>query len=286
MRTVCFFCWMVGATIGLSLFATQKVFSQTATSRLSTTIEPNFFAPYIPDRVSYFAILSGPSTKGGSRFDEFGESDPNSISTWAQISFQWQLDARTRFVVNPRFALDHDWTSPESESKVEFDEPVFGITRRWFQGTRWSLSGGLNTIVPWLRRQDLRDDGLIFNPGGFQMLSYRATSKLSFGSQLWARAFFYDGSNESDADRGAIFFAPQVDYQFNDRFGLSFFYQVNGDVENNYALTIGQDETLNLSGTMNLLKGLALQPMISLYRNTDFSLDKANLNLWLSGSLF
>ncbi len=258
---------------GISTDSPNNVFQNLSGERVLEAIKP--------DRISYFSIFAGPSLNGsGDPVDEFGEVEENSINTWNQVSFQYQVTETKRFVLNPRFILNHN--DPEARA-FEVDDPVIGVAGRWFQFGKLSFGGGLNSIMPFARTPDTREDGLMFNPGGFNSLSYQATPKLSVGTWIWGRAFFYERSTEIRDERYAFFLSPQVNYDFSDNFGMSVFYQFDGEANNEYDIEMDTDQTLNLMTTITLNKYLTLQPMITLFQESSFQFESANFNMWLSG---
>lgn len=233
-----------------------------------------------PDRISYFSIYAGPALNGsGDPLDENGVIEEESISTWNQVSTQWQVTKNLRFVLNPRFSVNHNST----EKRFEWENPVLGLAGTWYKYKKFTFGGGLNTIVPFARKVSTREDGLVFNPGGFNSVSYQLTPKISFGSWIWGRAQFYERSTELEDERLSFFYAPIVNYDFNDTFGTSVFYQVNGETNNEYGVRWDEDETANLLFTINVSKYLTLQPMVTVFRETNYKVDQGNFNMWLSG---
>ncbi len=237
-----------------------------------------------PKQINYFSIFTGPSVGDLSDpVDEEGEIDENSLSTWNQVSFQWDLSEKSRFVFNPRFTINHNDPSGEN---IEMNSPVFGVVSTWYKNEKFSFGGGLNTHIPSLRGKDDRDDSIAFNPGGFNSLSYQINPRLSLGSWIWARALFYDEATSVDDARIAYFFAPQVNYALSDNTIATIFYQINAEVNNSYQWEFEKDESLNFLLTFKINSFLTIEPMLTSFRASNFSLKNSNINIWLSGRLF
>ena len=240
-----------------------------------------------PDRITHFSIVDGPSTRGGgARFDANGELEQGALDTWSQISFQWQLDDKTRFVFNPRFTTKLNAIQGQ-EQQADWDDPVIGITRVWYQKEKFVFSGALNTILPFLRTQSTIDRRRFLNPGGFQFISYQYTPKLSFDAQLWGRWILHQGADRPATENNFNYFwAPQITYRLTDDFQLIGFYQVNGALDQSWKNRVDDDQSLNLQLSYNVNQAIVLQPLLTLYRKQNFDLGKANIGLCVSGQLY
>ncbi len=240
----------------------------------------------LPDRMTYFSVFTGPSLAGdGDPVDESGEVNENSINTWNQVSFQWQLNDTKRFVINPRFTINHN---PDDETdSAELNDPVVGIAGQWFKYGNLSFGGGLNTIVPFARTEGTREDGKTWNPGGFQSLMYDLNPNLSIGTWIWGRASIYDRDVEEFDETYSFFFSPQVNYNFNDNFGMTLFYQFGGDAVMTYQdIYLEENETMNLLFSYTINQYITLQPMITVYQAQGFDVAQGNFNMWISGRFF
>lgn len=274
------------AVTGISLstiFLPQIALAQN--SYYKTTAE-RFADLVLPDRMTYFSVYSGPSFGGdGDPVNSSGEVQENSINTWNQVSFQWQATKKTRIVLNPRFLINHN---PDAETReTELVDPVVGFNTVWYKGEKLTFAGGINTILPFARTEGTEEDGVIFNPGGFNSLMYQATPRFSFGTWIWGRALFYDRPVGELDERYSFFFSPQVNYQFYDDFSATVFFQFDGDAVTTYRdIYLESDETLNFMTTITINQYLTLQPMITVFRETGFNPSQGNFNLWLSGRFF
>lgn len=238
-----------------------------------------------PSRITYFSIFTGPNLGSfDDPKDENGVIDENSLSNWNQISLQWKINDRFNFVLNPRFSNNYN-IAPGGKSVV-LEDAVMGISGTWFKSGNFSFAGGMNTITPVTNTKETRDDGLIFNPGGFQIANYKLNSRYSVGSWIWGRASVYDRPTTSSDERFDYFYAPYVSMNINDKIGSMVFYQFNGELDNNYRLEQFSDDSLNFLMTFSINKFLTLEPIITFYRGTDYRVSDGNFSMWLSGRLF
>ena len=276
-------------TLTLCSLLAPSVYSQTTSSTNTSVIDNarSILSKIKPDRISHFSIFNGPSIGGGERPNEFdGAEDGDGISSWHQISFGYQLTKDTRFVVNPRFLVDYNApneTTGINESRASLDNPVLGINSTWYKNGRFSWSGSVNTVF-WLFDEEDREDGQYFNPGGFQTMNYQVTPKLGVGTWWWARYRYF--ANNDERDKLPIFVSPYLSYNFTDDLGLITFYQVNGEVPTIDKINWDQDDHLNLLISWKINNLITLQPIVTVFRETDFALDKGNFNLWVSGRFF
>lgn len=265
----------------------------TAFANINTTTTSNqsqsFLKKIAPTRIGYFSIFSGPSLGSGDRIKADGSVDEGSINTWNQVSFGWKINDKARFVINPRFEINHN--SPSAD-KVSALDPVFGVALTYFKNDNLTIGGGLNTILPFARTESTEEKGRLFNPGGFQFLDYKLTSKVSVGTWLWARMYFYDGTVQRDDDgnikgnRLAFFTAPLITYSFSDKFSATAYYQFDGEQSKSNPLAMKKEDHLGLITSFTVNKLLTLQPMLTFYASNGLDMAKANFNMWLSGRFF
>lgn len=245
----------------------------------------SFLKKVMPTRISYFSAFSGPSLSEEARADENGDFKGGNINTWNQVSFGWKINDRFRFVVNPRFSLNHN---SSKKDYFEFLNPVFGVSATWYKRGDLTIGGGVNTILPAFRTASTIDSGLILNPGGFQYLNYDLTSKISLGTWLNARAKFYEGSDDNeDRNRLNVIVNPLVTYNFSDKVSSTLFYEITGQRNKSNPLVVkGDSDNFGLIGSFTIGKALTLQPMVVMYRSNGLDIKRANFNMWLSGRLF
>lgn len=261
---------------------TASAMANVSSNTSQTNMGSSVFKKLAPSRVTYFSEFFGPSLGNGDRVDEKGNVDEGSINTWNQVSFGWDINENLRFVVNPRFSVNHN--SPDGES-FEFVNPVFGIGGTWYQNGKLVVGGGLNTIIPQLRTQATKDDGILFNPGGFQFVNYQIDEKFSVGSWIWGRAMFYDGT-ENNENRLSFFVAPLATYSFNDKVSVSTYYWIDGGQSKTESLRFSNTDKVGFMGSFTINKLLTVQPIISFFQRNGADLSKANLNVWFSGRFF
>jgi hypothetical protein len=233
-----------------------------------------------PDRISHFSIVNGPSLDGNNSPRNFdGTINNDGVNSWHQVSFGYNINKTTRFVVNPRFTLDRS-TSNESQAIGNLDNPVLGITSTWFKKGNFTFSGGLNTMFAQLS-DSAKERGTEWNPGGFQTANFKINDKLNVGSWIWGRYEFH--RNAPDRRRAPLVVSPYLSYSLADKMTFQGFVNVYGKVEDASTLEWSRDEDLNFSVSYQISKNLSLQPIITVFRDTDFDVQEGNLNLWVSG---
>ena len=166
---------------------------------------------------------------------------------------------------------------------AKLDNPVFGITSLWYKNGNFTFSGGLNTVFA-VVTESSREAGLEWNPGGFQAANYQVNNRLDVGTWLWGRYRYF--RNDAEKSRAPIFVSPYVTYENNDYLKTQIFYQVNGQIANSDKAMWDPDEHLNFSVIYQLTETLSVQPILTVFRETDFSLNRGNINMWISGSFF
>jgi hypothetical protein len=281
--------------LGLALSGACMAQTSGTTNLSTSTVGKNtfnFLKKLTPDRISHFSILSGPSLDGNSvpNNADGTENKEDGINSWNQISFGYQLTEKTRFVFNPRFTMNFNQpTTGEDANKRGFEVKmaswVTGISSTWYSNGKLSFSGGLNTTFGTLLSETDNDRELEMNPGGFQVLSYQATNALSYGTWLWGRYRKY-GNYDGD-NKMPISIQPFVSYSLNDKVSFTTFYAQNGTIERDAKETTwDQDQNLNFLMAYQLTKNLSIQPLITLYRETNYDLAQGNLNFWISGRFY
>lgn len=265
-------------------FASLSVFGQT-TATVNTTktdLSTSILEKIKPDRISHFSIVAGPSIDGNADpRNSDGTVDTDGPNSWHQVSFQYQLNKRTRFVINPRFTMNRSSVDGNDQAVGKLADPVLGIQRTWYQNGIFTFSGGLNTLFA-QASESARDRGTEWNPGGFQAANFKLNDKLNVGSWLWGRYEFH--RKDPDRRRAPYFVAPYLSYSINDKLTFSSFYQMYGEIEN--ANTFDWDDDgndMNVSLSIRINKALTLQPIITTYQGSGYRLDQGNFNMWISG---
>jgi hypothetical protein len=269
-----------------SIFSLNKAHGQTqAVNALKyDKYVPKWQRLLLPDRVSHFSTFNGPSLNGNGNPNTFdGQEDSGGQSSWHQVSMQYEMDNGYRFVFNPRFVMEYG-PEQEGEDRYKLDNPVFGITGLWYKNGNFTFSGGLNTVAYVFDEGD-REDGLLFNPGGFQSLNYKVNNQVDVGSWVWARFRYFQ--NNSERSRLPMFVAPYASYTVNDKLSFTGFYQYNGIISNDVErVEIDPDDTLNFLTSYTINKYITIQPIVTLYRETEMNIADGNLNVWISGRFY
>jgi hypothetical protein len=276
-----------------SVFISSSIFAQTSTSlQNSNSIETDLGASRIldiitPDRAGHFSIFNGPSlSRNGSRSYDFqgnqidSDGAPITLSSWHQVSFQWELGNNTQFIINPRFIIDYN--NPDANQgrgAGSLDNPVFGINSVWYKNGNFTFAGSINTIFAAVT-EDSQQDQLIANPGGFQAMNYKVNNSLVVGGWLWGR---YNYALNAD-NSAPVFIAPYLTYTFNDTVSVQPFYQYNGEVADAQRVDWDADDSFNLMVNFRINKYLTMMPIVTVFRETDFNVARGNLNMWVSGS--
>jgi hypothetical protein len=256
--------------------AAQTTSINTTESNLSTS----FLEKIKPDRISHFSVVSGPAVDGSANPKNFdGTVNTDGTSSWHQVSFGYNLNKKTRFVINPRFVIERSATTGDT-AVGKLDNPVIGITTTWYKNGNFTFAGGLNTILATVSESGIAR-GTEWNPGGFQSANYKVNDKLNVGTWLWGRYEFH--RNAPDRRRAPFFVSPYISYSVADKLTLQAFYQADGRISNADTATWDNNEQMNFSFSYQISKGLTIQPILTVYRETDFDAGQGNLNLWVSG---
>ena len=271
----------------LMVALSTQSFAQVNSSMLSTDLDTSRMLERIkPDVVSHFSMISGPGLTGdiGNNFDETGTaSQDGDITGWHQLSFQYKLSEKTRFVINPRFGIDYNnRTINDGQPAAEGLNPVFGLVSTWYQNGNFSISGGLNTILANVERGTI-EDGLIANPGGFETVNYQVNNRFSVGSWVLGRYLFATNPDKDDA-RFPVAAQPYVKYVFTDNFFVQPNFEYYGNVEKPDAISWDLDDRFNMQFSYTINSMLTVQPIITVYRAQDYNLAKGNLNFWVYGA--
>lgn len=263
-----------------------QVFAQSSGSMLSTDLDTSRILERIkPDVISHFSVISGPGLgQNGNSFDETGTlSEEGSINGWHQVSIQYKLTDRTRFIINPRFSIDYNNRDINNgQPAAEGLNPVFGLLSTWYDNGRLSFAGGFNTILANVER-DTIEDGLIANPGGFETLNFKINNRMSVGSWLFGRYNFATNADKDD-DRFPVAAQPYFMYTFTDKFFIQPNFEYYGAVETSDSIRWDTDDRFNMQFSYTFNDYLTIQPIISVYRAQDYNLAKGNLNFWVYGT--
>lgn len=268
------------------IFWCSAVFSQSNQLISNENKIGNLAKEVLPDSVSYFSWMSGPSLGGElNQLDENGDVQDNSLNTWNQVSLRWNTPNKNfQFVINNPFIINHN-PSSEDETYV-LEDSWFGIRGLWFKSGNLSFFGTIDTFTPLTQLPETREEKVLFNPGGFQILNYQVNNRFSFGGWLWFRAYIYGRRTIEEDNRSDFLIAPTATYKVNDWYSISTFYRFNGESKRSYKMIVAPDDSINLKQAFKINKYLTIEPFMTLFRQSNYSLEKGNLNVWLSGTLF
>lgn len=233
-----------------------------------------FAKKVLPKRVSYFSAVDGPRLTGKS-----------SASSFNQIALRWDTpSADHEFVVNNQFLANH--TPSDGDKRYILIDPWFGVRGQWFKFGNLSAFGTMDTLTPLTRLKDTREQGILFNPGGFNIINYQVNDDFSFGGYLIFRTYIYGRKTTLEDKRSNFLVAPSANYNVNSWFTTSVFYQFNGETDQNYKTSIFEDDSLNFMQTFKINKFLTFEPRLTFFRESNFNIDKGSFNIWLSGMVF
>lgn len=183
-----------------------------------------------------------PNARGG--YQEDGQSLFNIFSLKYQAWEKWALDLqiRTQIVFNQA-------TLQSQSQTFRWQSPRIGVSGQFLKGEDWSLSGAVNTDLPYFLPSPLggglvsTQNTLLLNPGMFASFNYQPRgSRFSLFSLVTPRFFIY--SNDQAMD-------PQAQNQ-----GLSWeaknHFQINLAPTLNYA--INDNTSLRLGATVSYRK--------------------------------
>jgi hypothetical protein len=265
-----------------SITLSLNLFSQNSGNISSSDLSrPNFLKKIVPNHITYFSEFSGPSVDGN-RFNvnSEGEDVTRELETWNQISFQWELNSNIKIIANPRFIINHTTTS----NSFSFDDPVFGFAGS-FKFDKLSVNLELSSILPFARTLGTQNDRIVYNPGGFNSISYQIDNSYSAGLWFLYRVNFFEGKNPEDETLSTLV-APNFQYNISDKLGsVMLFYRFDNNVLNRNLL-FEKDDSANLLYTYTFNKYISLQPILTVYREADFSLSKMQVNVWAYGTFF
>lgn len=269
-----------------SLLGSSAVFSQVNQVVSKQKSSNSFFKKVLPDTAGYFSLMAGPSLGGdGDPVDKNGEIQENSMSTWNQIALRWKIpNSNYQFVMNNQLIINHNPSAEDDRFIV--DDSWFGIRGLWFKSGRLTFAGTIDSFTPVTQLQSTREEGILFNPGGFHVLNYQLTNRLSIGSWFWFRTYLYGRPTTAEDYRADYLFAPTISYKVKDWYSMDIFYQINGESRRSYKMVLFEDDSFNFKHSFRINKYLTFEPMITLFRGSNYNPSKGNFNAWFSGTIF
>ncbi|MBU6153408.1 MAG: hypothetical protein KGP28_03810 [Bdellovibrionales bacterium] len=193
--------------------------------------------------MTYFSFFDGPGLDPDLRAfppNQFGRPSDDGLNFFNIISVRYRLtkdlaiDLQTRSVVILNNGVDSKTFVP-----FRWESPRLGISGKLASGKDWSLSGAVNTDLPYILPSPLtgytsRERQILFNPGMFANFSYTPSgSRWSLFAVIAPRYFFYadDEALEPQSRRAnfsgrnkpelALAFTPTVNYQLTSRTTLT-----------------------------------------------------------------
>lgn len=278
---------MLGLAVLTGVY-TSEVQAETKNTLKYDSKTSKFIKAITPDKISHFSIYSGPSLTGdGNPNDSVGAENTRGQRSWHQVSLQYKINDRFKFVFNPRFTMEFGKNDPDRQ-RFGIDNPVFGLQGLWYKNGNFTFSGGVNTVAATLT-ESAREQQQYMNPGGFNAVNYKVNNKVDVGSWLWARhvrKFRANGVNGFSTTDTPIFVAPYTSYTVNDKLSFTAYYQYNGSFTAVDTVQIDADDEFGFITAYTLNKYLTIQPIIQLFRASDFDVTSGNLNFWISGRFF
>lgn len=289
--------------ISLSL-AALNASAQTSLQMPSNTSFTNFGQrtwEYVKSKtkVRYFSETMGPSiTKGGDRQIEWDDKqnyvkgqDP--ISTFNQVSVNWQLGGGWEYVVQPRFTYRFGDTEgyADNQEKGPF---MMEDTRTAFQGTYWASAD--NSATLFLRAgarlptdRNNRNANVVFQPDISNFFDWTINKKWAVFVWQTFRSYVYHSA--SSQERWRFYNAPGFTYSFNDRWQFVAFYEneiahnvTAGDKKWNYATKSIEDVYLGPQYVAS--PSLTLYPFLRPSQLDKPSVETTAVGLWVMAKVF
>jgi hypothetical protein len=200
------------------------------------------------------------------------------------LSYQYEINRDTQFIINPRFEIYFNQREGESRN-VEGLNPVFGIAQRYKFSDKLTLSAQYLTNLVNVEK-GTRESGQILNPGGFNTLNYKVSSAVSVGTSLWYNFYFYENNNDQLRYSAAI--SPYVVYSFNDKVAARFF--VDQSYDHDSSSDLGNVQNVNfityLAVDLKLSKNFGMMPYIASDMTRASGTQATSVGAWFWGSIF
>ncbi len=193
--------------------------------------------------MTYFSFFDGPGLDPDLRAfppNQFGRPSDDGLNFFNILSVRYRLnrdlaiDLQTRSVL-----LLNNGVNSTTFQPFRWESPRLGISGKLASGKDWSLSGAVNTDLPYMLPSPLtgytsRERMIIFNPGMFANFSYNPSgSRWSLFAVISPRYFFYadEDALEPQSRRAnftgrnkpelALALTPTVNYQITPRTTLT-----------------------------------------------------------------
>jgi hypothetical protein len=235
--------------------------------------------------LSHFSIFEGPALNNLNDDVPGEDGNPNGkLNSWHQVSYRYQINKNFRFVINPRFSMDYSKERGDDSDNFSVLNPVVGITGTWYKNGNFSFRGGINTMLVNVE-EGSQEDGLIANPGGFQTINYKVSSKVDVGSWLWFRFYAFSEDAGEELFRSSI--SPFVQYTVNDKISFQAWYDtfVEHDEERSINnIHMKEDTDIGIGMYYAINKKLTIFPHIKANPDQNYDEDSVSLNAWVFGS--
>jgi hypothetical protein len=193
-------------------------------------------------------------------------ADP--ITTWNQVSFNYNFGKKLNLIVNPRFSVHLgglqalDENDPTVETNQVFAEDMLV----GFQGVVYKNGDFAYFIRPATRlpfSKFSRNTDLVTQPEFFQDFSYNINKKWSIGSWNMIRYYIYE--SDVDKDRYRLYFAPYFGYNITDKAAINVYYEY--EIQHNVSPANRKDFKYTKRNFSDIYAGVtyAFTPTFSLY---------------------
>lgn len=174
--------------------------------------------------MSYFTFFDGPGLGEG-----LHTITPNVLGKPSDDGLRLSNYISLKYKVNPRLALDMQfriqWVFNNAKNVERFQffrwqSPRIGISGKLLSGEDWSLTGALNTDLPYFFPQPFgggivaQQRTTIFNPGLFAGFSYKPKGRWSIFSLVMPRFFFYANRSSAEPQLSRAGFSPELKNEF------------------------------------------------------------------------
>lgn len=218
----------------MTLNIDMKTFQLVLTFLFSTTLA--FAAPPLSTEetekswmknigLSYFSFFDGPGlAPGSSTFtpNVLGKpmDDGLRLSNYLSLKYSLSQDLAVDFQARIQCILNNS-SQVSPFSALRWQAPRIGISGKLLSGRTWSLSGAINSDLPYFFPQPFgggvaaQQRTTLFNPGLFAKFSYTPPgSPWSIFSLVMPRIFFYSNRNVAEPQLSRAGFSPSLKNEF------------------------------------------------------------------------
>lgn len=214
----------------ISLGGTEKGFFERLKDNLGITYFSFFYGPGLhPDQMTYNPNQMGRPEHDGMYFQ-------NQLSFRVKFSKNIALDIQTRFNV-----ILNNYKGNSKFSPFLWETPRFGISGRLMEAGDWTLTGAINTDLPYFfpapfTGYQAQQRTVVFNPGMFASLRWMPKgSRWSLFSVVSPRYFFYTDRSAAERQYHEAGYIPENKPEFI----LSFKPTINYSITPKISITLG-----------------------------------------------